>query len=64
MTAVATKEYRINRFASVEGNNFDGWIVWNEVTGLRQDSTYRTYSDARAAADHLKLHYGAVERGR
>jgi hypothetical protein len=33
------------------------------VTGLAQETVYRTFTDARAAADHLKLHYGAIERG-
>jgi hypothetical protein len=58
-----TKSYRINRFAEVEGNNVSGWAVINMVTGLAQDTVYRTFPDARAAADHLKLHYGAIERG-
>jgi hypothetical protein len=57
------KTYTINRFAEVEGNNASGWYVINMVTGLAQETVYRTFTDARAAADHLKLHYGAIERG-
>lgn len=56
------KTYTINRFAEVEGDA-SGWYVINLVTGLPQVTVYRTFAEARTAADHLKLHYGAIERG-
>ena len=59
-----TREYRITRFSSIEGNNRDGWTVWNEVTGLAQDTQYRTYGDAKAAAMFVGEYYKAVEKGR
>jgi hypothetical protein len=31
------------------------------VTGLAQETIYPTYADAKAAAYHLLLHYGALE---
>lgn len=57
------KTYTINRFAEVEGNNASGWYVINMVTGLAQETVYRTFTDARAAADFLKIYYNAMERG-
>ena len=57
-----TYSYRLNQYAEVEGNNAAGWRVLNFVTGLWQKTTYSTYADAKAAAYHLKLHYGAMER--
>jgi hypothetical protein len=55
--------YRINRFAEVEGNYASGWTVINMVTGLAQETVYASFAHARDAANHLKLHYGAIERG-
>ncbi len=60
----AIKTYRINRFAEVEGNNAAGWSVINLVTGLAQETTFSSYPEARDAAQFLKLHYSAIERGR
>ena len=56
------KTYTINRFAEVEGAA-STWYVINMVTGLAQETVYRTYTEARAAADFLKTYYQAVERG-
>lgn len=58
-----TREYRITRFSSIEGNNRSGWTVWNEVTGLAQDTLYPTYEDAKAAALFVGEYYATVERG-
>lgn len=59
-----TREYRITRFSSIEGSNATGWTVWNEVTGLAQDTRYATYGDAKAAALFVGEYYKTVERGR
>lgn len=58
-----TREYRITRFSSIEGSNRNGWQVWNEVTGLRQDTVYRTYEEAKAAAQFVGEYYKTVELG-
>lgn len=57
------KTYRINRFAEVEGNAASGWVVINLVTGLAQETMYTNFIDARSAANHLSLHYAAIEMG-
>jgi hypothetical protein len=75
MTNPRFREYRLNRFASVETH--DGGHTWqliNEVTGhpvwLNPDwdhptpRIYATYEAAKGAAAHLQLHYLAVEAGR
>ena len=56
-----TREYRITRFSTIEGSNSTGWTVWNEVTGLAQDTRYLTYDDAKAAALFVGTYYRAVE---
>jgi hypothetical protein len=56
------KTYTINRFAEVEGDA-SGWYVINMVTGIAQETVHATFSEARAAADFLKIYYNAMERG-
>jgi len=58
------RSYRITRFSEIEGNNRDGWTVFNLVTGLAQETQYRTYNDAKAAALFVGEYYKAVEQGR
>jgi len=52
----------MNRFAEVEGDA-SGWYVINMVTGIAQETVHATFSEARAAADFLKIYYNAMERG-
>lgn len=57
-----TKTYRVNRFAEIEGNNADGWRVYNIVTGIAQQTVYPTYAEAKDAAQFVGTHYRGIER--
>lgn len=57
-----TKSYRVSRFAEIEGNNVEGWFVYNIVTGIYNPATYLTYDDAKEAAQFVGTHYRSIER--
>lgn len=61
MTATI-RTYRITRFSEIEGNNQQGWQVCNLVTGIMQETIYRTYDQAKEAALFVGTHYKAIER--
>jgi hypothetical protein len=58
----AIKTYRVTRFSEIEGNNAQGWRVYNFVTGISQETVYPTYQAARDAALFVGEHYKGIER--
>jgi hypothetical protein len=56
------REYRVSRFATIEGNNQQGWRVCNFVTGIMQETVYPTYAAAKAAAAFVTVYYSGIER--
>jgi hypothetical protein len=57
----ATREYRVNRYASIVGYG-NAWQVINEVTGLTGEVIYPSYEAARDGAREVGNHYYNVER--
>lgn len=59
---IEIREYRITRFSSIEGNNAQGWRVYNDVTGIKQGPVFRTYAEAKEAAQFVGTYYRGIER--
>jgi len=56
------REYPVTRFSSIEGNNAQGWRVYNHVTGIMQETVYPTYAEAKEAAKFVGTYYRGIER--